>query len=219
MQNSVKLFANFIHMVRYDQIETIPVLFSWPSAGSAAAYLSDAPRAERSEQKLAELVTAMALNSHPVPLIDLIAHSHGTKLTFGSVLMPSERGAVTLQNLVFVAPDLDGKLFEQRLPELRDRAKSITVYYSESDIALTVSSWLQSHRLGKNPRLTLPRIDDIDIVDASFLSADWLGHSYHIGCPEMHDDIRGLLEGQPAHRRQLLRRDEKSQVWRLLPIR
>src|SRR5207253_6181276 len=66
---------------------------------------------------------------------------------------------------------------------------------SPGDLALWMSSLWKTKRLGSQPEI--PE-GGVDLIDASFLRTNVMGHDYHIGCAEMHEDIRGLLDGHPA---------------------
>jgi len=225
MKDAIETIGRLIYNVRYEQAKTVPLLYCWPSAGSASKYPSDVPRAERSEKKLNALLAALAPKDPPVPFVDLLSHSHGAKLTFRALITPtmeSERvpNPVTIRNVVFIAPDIDVGTLDEYWPEFRRRARNVTIYQSRGDVALWFSELIQSERAGRSRLPTDGQIENIDIIDGSRLRADWLGHSYYIGCPEMHEDLRGILERFSADRRRLLYRDAgNSPVWLMRPVR
>jgi esterase/lipase superfamily enzyme len=222
--SAVNTYGHFIHKVRYDQLTTTPILFCWPSSGKAIPYLKDTDIAQESEVALTQLIDLLSTKQAPAPTVDILAHSHGTKLTLRSLITPSSKSApgahpASIKNLIFVAPDMATGFFNKRFASAKQRARFITIYFSRGDIPLTIASWFQNARLGKLPDFPSSAIEDTDFIDASSLNAEWLGHSYHIGCKEMHEDIRGLLDGTPAQTRRLLIPQPKSdaRIWTLLP--
>jgi esterase/lipase superfamily enzyme len=220
IHDAVNAYGHFIHKTRFDQISTIPVLFIWPSRGKIIPYLKDTDTAQVSEAALTQLIDL--LSTARTSTIDILAHSHGTKLAMRSLITPSDSAnraqAASIRNLIFVAPDIANGFFNARFVNAKKRARHITVYFSRGDAALTVAGWFQTARLGKIPDLPKAAVEDTDFVDASSLNSDWLGHSYHICCAEMHEDIRGLLDGVPAQKRRLLvQQGGDARMWRLLP--
>lgn len=225
IDSAVDTYGRFIHKVRYDQMPATPILYSWSSLGKATRYGSDTQAARRAEVPLTDLFNLLSTKKAPPPAVDIIAHSHGASLTLESLIKPSANStpnsySAAIKNLVFVAPDIDSVYFNQRFANAKEKVQFFTIYFSRADIALMFSGWAQSVRLGQQPTIPSATIDDIDFIDASSLDPELLGHSYHVGCAEMHEDIRGLLEGNPAQKRRLLRPQKiDARMWTLLPDR
>ena len=122
-----------------------------------------------------------------------------------------------LDDLIYVAPDVDQPLFEQRLGRVLHHAARITSYFSRHDLALRLSG-----RVFEGPRQgAAPVTSDespLDLIDASAIKADLLGHAYHEHATELHQDLRELLELKSPDQRRLLIRDEaEPRLWRLRP--
>jgi esterase/lipase superfamily enzyme len=224
-EDAIQSYGRLVHNIRCNQIAMTPIIFSWPSAGSAFRYTSDISKAEGSEEALNELLGVLAGKKRPKANIDILAHSHGAKLTVRSLSSSScqlqaHNGKAPLRNVILVAPDVDNDFFHNKFPWVRDKAKRITVYHSKGDLALWASALFQTPRIGQTPILTNSNRREMDLIDASHLRADVRGHSYHTECPELHEDIRGIFEDvEPANRR-LLQRDPKNpRAWRIKPIR
>ena len=213
---AVEAVGRLVHNVRFDQIGAIPIIYCWPSRGALQAYFSDGERAAGSELKLRSLLERI-IATKGRPIVDVLAHSHGCQLTLRSFVAFSRDHAATVRNLIFVAPDVHNSLFSEYLPQIEEKVDRITLYFSLGDLALWVSSVFKTARLGSQPRLP-DRSRNLDVIDASFVKAYLLGHSYHIGSPEVHEDIRGLFDGNPPAQRRLLQKDrEDTRKWRIQP--
>jgi esterase/lipase superfamily enzyme len=88
--------------------------------------------------------------------------------------------------------------FRENIPRLRAMCKQVTVYASSHDNALKFSQSLHDDpRAGELGTQGLAK--KIDVIDASAVRKDWIGHSYD--GPQLFEDIRALLRGQTLERR------------------
>jgi esterase/lipase superfamily enzyme len=203
------------------------IAFSWPSADTFSGYVADIYAADWSaayaEHVLAQL-TRLSSGTN------VLAHSMGgqvvTKaLESGARPQPHQgdlSGVPRLNELVFVAPDVDLDRFSQQLLALQTMAHRITVYVAKTDRAL----WLSTH-LGKSSRLG--RADDaarfaamIDVVDVSAVEPDLLGihHSYYKENSRVLEDEWAVLQTDlPPGRRFGLERVNTNglELWQLTP--
>jgi len=172
-------------------LEGAPVLFTWPSAGNAGAYLADRDASDFSRAALADLLGLLTKNrrsSEPVPVL---AHSMGARLTMETLvqLRLAGRGAVLDRiELVLAAPDIDIDLFRAQMATLGRMKHPITVLVSSDDPALKLSSRLAARRM----RLGLADVHDpaiqrlavetgIRIVDITDITTNDSAHSRYVG--------------------------------------
>ena len=185
-------------------------VFSWPSDGAVTGYGNDRHDAEASGYAVARGLTKLAAFLRDTDAdaacgqrINLIAHSMGNyvlrhalqqarKIANGAPL------ARLFDNLILTAADEDADAFELehkfgRLPELAQR---ITVYFNNGDLALRVSDVTKGNpdRLGHDGPARPHQIPaKVVIVDVSDVVHQAIGHSYHITCPPVVQDMVAVL--------------------------
>lgn len=224
-EDAIQSYGRLAHNIRCTQIGVTPVIFSWPSAGSALQYTSDVSKAEGSEEALNEVLNVFVGTGRTKSTVDILAHSHGTKLTVRSLTSAScqlqkDQNRAPLRNIVLIAPDVDNEFFQNKYQWVRGKSKRITVYHSKGDLALWLSALFQTPRIGQPPNLPKLADHEMDLIDTSFLRSDYRGHSYHTECPELHEDLRGILEDIEPEQRRLLQRDNSNpKLWRIAPVR
>lgn len=163
------------------------VLLSWPSDGSAAAYLADREDARDSASGLAEML--VKLHDHLIGLqrlaaqsgdpkkfcrakISIIAHSMGNYVVQKALATASKRlnnpQLVTLINqLVMVAADVDNDLFQKSKPDDSDGSLManlcyrIAAFYSGLDAVLGASAGLKHFGTRRLGRSGLARRDEV----------------------------------------------------------
>ena len=162
----------------------VPVLYSWPSAGSAMGYISDTAAVQVSARHLTHFLDDLVSDSGATT-IHLVAHSMGNRALTEALELMALRHQQTTQSpplfdqVVFAAPDVDAGLFAAILPTIRPLARRMTLYASENDWALVASRKLH----GDLPRAGQGGADmitnaDVDSVDMSALGEDMLAHGY-----------------------------------------
>jgi esterase/lipase superfamily enzyme len=183
-----------------------PIMFSWPSDGSFLSYLSDREDIEWSVPHIERFLTELLEEARPGRL-HLIAHSMGNEgllraLTLIALRMGADAPPI-FENVILAAPDFDAQIFvEQTAPQVRGLSKRWTVYVSDKDGALNVSS-----RIRNAKRLGLPvtLAAGVDTVDATGIEVTpWSVpefHSYYATKRLVIADLIGVLEGlDPASR-------------------
>ncbi len=205
--------------------DLVPILFSWPSRGRAAAYLADGVNVEWSVPHLREFLGLVAERSGAEE-IHVIAHSMGNR-ALTRVLRDFERDGAAgaevprFEQVVLVAPDIDADTFRgptaEQLPSAGER---ITLYGSARDQALELSQTF--HRY--------PRIGDfsdgvvvmpgIDLIDATAVDTSLTGHSYYADGTSVLADLFYLLRfGLPPAERDRLEAvgPADEEYWRFVP--
>jgi esterase/lipase superfamily enzyme len=140
--------------------------------------------------------------------IHLIAHSMGNRAVCEALkalsYSRSAQPAPLLHHLVLAAPDIDAETFRQLAAALRQVSDYITLYASSNDKAIAASAKLHKYpRAGGVPVLVLP---DVESIDATAVSTDFLGHGYFAATFPVLSDIHELLaDDKPAAERFALR--------------
>ena len=186
-----------------------PIMFSWPSDGSFLGYLSDREDIEWSVPHIERFLTEILEEGSPRRL-HLIAHSMGNEGLLRALTLIATRrdpdAPPLFENVILAAPDFDAQIFvEQTAPQVRGLSRRWTVYVSDNDGALNVSSRVRNaKRLG----LPITLAAGVDTVDATGVEVTpWSVpefHSYYATKQLVIVDLIGVLGGlDPANRRLL----------------
>jgi esterase/lipase superfamily enzyme len=159
-----------------------PMMYSWPSQASTAAYTVDEAVVRPSGRKLAKLLDGVVAQTG-AERIHLIAHSMGNRalleaLQAYAVKNGQEASRNTFDQIVFTAPDVDRDYFIDVMDSLGGIARRTTLYASENDVALKSSRILHGAPRAGLAGDALVVLPGIDTIDMSGVEADILGHSY-----------------------------------------
>lgn len=192
------------------------LLFSWPSSN----YLTYAQDAVALDQSLDSLKDALALTSSSMGAgnIVLMAHSMGAR---GVVEALRAWGSdhPRFSEIIFIAPDIGRDEFLEDVRMLREKASEITVYSSDNDMALWLSTTVNgSVRLGVAKEMDLQHANLIDVTKAGLKSVS--GHTYHIFNPAVTEDLRAVLGSGPADGERAYHRvpGKVERYWFLEPV-
>ena len=193
------------------------ILYSWPSAGRAKAYLYDGNSAQLTKPHLRAFLGGLrAIPS--IQRIHVIAHSMGNRALV-EVLSEAAAPAAPaplLNQVILAAPDIDCDVFRALATRIGPHAERTTLYASTGDTAL---EW--SRRVHMKPRAGdagehLVVIDGIDTIDASLVDTD-LGstHSNYAENRSVIADIFYLVTQRlrPAERAHLRPRTSLAGTW------
>jgi esterase/lipase superfamily enzyme len=191
------------------------LLFSWPSS-SYLTYAGDARDLEQSIDELNSLLTlAAAAVGHDRVVI--MAHSMGSR---GLVDALRARGdEAKFGHAIFIAPDIRRDVFSENAAMLQRKVSDITVYSSDSDRVLWLSTTVNvSGRLGVAREFDLEHTTVIDVTPTG--TNDITGHLYHMLNPAVIEDLRVLLGTDPADAERAFRRmpQDTPGFWRLEPV-
>ena len=192
------------------------LLFSWPSS-SYFTYVGDARDLEQSIDELNELLTR-AVQAVGHDRIVLMAHSMGSR---GLVAALHARGndVEKFHSAIFVAPDIRRDVFRENVQMLQERVSDITVYMSDHDRVLWLSTTVNvSGRLGVASEFDLEHANVVDISPTG--TNDITGHLYHMLNPAVIEDLRILLgsDEQDAAREFHRVPGDIQGFWQLEPI-
>lgn len=169
-----------------------PIFYSWPSKARLISYKADQETIASSQNKFASFIRDFVEKSPQE--IYLIAHSMGSEALLKTIRTEFPNNPKLQQHVkgvIFVAPDVATKDFRQTIHELQDFKIPVTLYGSEKDLALAVSEKLNNYpRAGfLKPLNQLVGLNELDVIDASNVRTDFLGHSLS----PLAMDIRDLM--------------------------
>ena len=169
--------------------------FSWPSRGRVAAYPADEASIEASERAITDFLADFAANCG-AERVHIIAHSMGNRgflRALQRIAASAEtRGKVKFDQVFLAAPDLDRGLFLDLARLYPEHAERTTLYASNADLAVHLSSRLHdAPRAGYFAPYTV--VSGIDTVAVPDFDVDLLGHSYFAQAEALLHDIRTLM--------------------------
>jgi len=183
-----------------------PILYSWPSQGSATAYAVDEAAVGISGRKMAEFLENIVTQSG-ADRIHILAHSMGNRAliealqTYLAKRAPDNRQHLFGQ-IVFTAPDVDRDYFMDAIEPLRGAADRVTLYASDNDYALRSSQLLHGAPRAGTAGDVIIRLAGLDSIDMSAVPADMLGHAYFAAnAGAIFDIFRLLWRGDPPPQR------------------
>ena len=195
-----------------------PVVFSWGSAGRGTAYLVDSATVDGSVRELALFLWWLRTNTD-LKTIHILAHSMGGRLLVRAIMeypLASHRVA----ELVVAAPDLDQREFKDSAPRLVRSAKRVSLYASDSDLAIQVSRTIHGYPRAGSGGSDLVLCKGVDSIDCGELPTDFWRHSGHIDSDAVVTDMHGVVINRlPAVARPRLRPVASKPInsWRLDP--
>jgi esterase/lipase superfamily enzyme len=160
------------------KIDTVPILFSWPSQNRIGGYFEDYEAERESVQDLAQFIQEI-LGNGGITKLHIIAHSMGNDVTLSALQGLSKTVTMPFAELVLAAPDVDEGVFTALIPKVKPLFSRITTYVSSKDLALQASHWFRksSNRAGdSNPRPII--LQEMATIDTTHASEDWLGHTF-----------------------------------------
>jgi esterase/lipase superfamily enzyme len=183
-----------------------PMMYSWASAGSATAYTKDEATVTASGRKMAQMLDDVVAQSG-AERIHLIAHSMGNRAliealqTYLATREASHRQHI-FDQIVFTAPDVDRDYFVDAIKSLSGAAARVTLYASNTDLALQSSQLLHDAPRAGLAGANVISMAGVDTIDMSEVPADSLGHNYFAAnSGAIYDLFRLLWRGDPPPQR------------------
>ncbi len=194
--------------------EGVPIIYSWPAGrkGLLRGYTYDRESGEFTIFHLKQFLKALA-GTPGLDSISIVAHSRGTDVAasaFRELYIEARASgtdpfaALKVKNILLIASDLDVEVAGQRFGAERIvvGAGKLTLYVSENDKAIGISSWLfdSVRRIGQltakdisKERLeNLSRASQMEVIDVRSPHRG-LGHSYFRLDPAASSDLMLLL--------------------------
>ena len=144
--------------------------------------------------------------------VTLIAHSRGSDMVVSGLTAcraappGTERVSPLVKHVIYAAPDVDKSEFVDITPQIQSIAGDITLYASDADLALFVSSDLLNDHpragMGGNRRTVVPGVDTIDLSNIAAHSGSTDGHGYLWTANAILDDLNEIIrhDSEPASR-------------------
>jgi esterase/lipase superfamily enzyme len=202
-EDSARRAAQLMYDLDFDGT---PLLYSWPSKGNPIAYTADENAVNDSGLVLADFLQTIITQSG-AERVHLMAHSMGSRAlieavrTYLATLAPEKRNHIFGQ-IIFTAPDVDRSYFIHAVGPLVAAADRVTLYASDTDYALRVSTLFHDGVRAGTAGATVIRLKGLDTIDMSSIPADMLGHSYFAtNSGAIFDVFRLLWRGDPPPRR------------------
>ena len=126
-----------------------------------------------------------------------------------------------INELVFLAPDIDADVFRSAFPELKKIVNRISLYSSGNDQPLRLSNEVHGYpRLGEAGE-NLVVLKGMDTIDVSMTGGrEMTGHLYHLYNDTVRADLASLLSyGKDVSMRPNMKKLKKDGLpyWKLLP--
>ena len=194
--------------------------FSWPSRGNVTAYPADEATIEASERAITDFLVDFTTNCG-AEKVHLVAHSMGNRGLLRALQRiaanAETRGRVKFGQVFLAAPDVDRDLFLELARLYPEHAERTTLYASDGDRAVHLSSRLRdAPRAGYfTPYTVAPGVDTVAVPD---FDLDLLGHSYFAQAEALLHDMFDLmrLDAAPGKRQRLSpATSEGATFWRL----
>ena len=183
--------------IAYDlAFDGAPILYSWPSVGTATGYPVDANNSEWTIDRLHWFLEDVAARSG-ANYIHVIAHSRGNwplmnalrTIATESRTQPPPR----FSQIVLTAPDVDADNFRLLAQAFSALGERTTLYASAHDEALTLSRKYQGYQRAGDVTPQIVTVNGVDSIDVSDVDTSLLGHSYYGDNGSVVSDIRRLL--------------------------
>ncbi len=204
-EDAVYRFAQIAHD---SDAETVPILVTWPSRGSAFAYGYDRESTNYSRNAIEALFQYLAADKE-IKEVSILAHSMGNMLALeGLRQMAIRNGGLPdkFKNIMLASPDVDVDVFRSQIADMGNPHPQFTLFVSQDDRALAVSKrvWGNVERLGAiNPEVE-PYKDElaennITVIDLTKIHTDdKLNHGKFAESPQIVQAIGARLsDGQP----------------------
>lgn len=191
-ENALRRAAQIAYDLNFDGV---PVLFSWPSRGGLWNYFPDRDNAVTAANHL-KVVLEKVVEQTGATKIHLIAHSMGNVVLLDA-LEKIKLSQVNASNLKFAeiilhSPDVSKNRFSQQMAAIKGMGSAATLYASQSDRALNLSSWIWGERAGAAPSV----VEGVETIDATAAGSSFLGlnHDLYVTNPAIFNDMRLVLE-------------------------
>ncbi|PIF09838.1 esterase/lipase superfamily enzyme [Janthinobacterium sp. 13] len=186
-------------------IGALPVFYSWPSKGSMAGYEYDQNSAEWTQAHLQAFLADFAEHSSATDIY-LIAHSMGNRpmtVALANLLEKRPDLLPLFKQVVLAAPDINADVFRDQIaPRFASLKLSATLYASANDKAIRASyNFADWDRIGdiRGPVVGIP---GMELVDASAVIMNFMGHDYFASNRVLLTDIATMIKtGQRAKNR------------------
>ncbi|MBI1386599.1 MAG: alpha/beta fold hydrolase [Rhizobiales bacterium] len=181
-----------------------PIMFDWPTAGLTEMGVNAYTESENNSRWATEHFRAFLLDvvrETGAKTVHLIAHSMGNRIVTDALMqlywILTDEEKEVLGEVILTAPDIDADVFiDQIAPRITAMNSRVTLYTSTKDTALATSKGVHGYpRAGDFAALAiLPA--KVEVIDASEVDTDMLGHSYYGNAHSVLSDMCHLITGR-----------------------
>lgn len=215
--NYAEALYRFAQMVHDFDTSGVPVLYSWPSAGSASNYLYDRDSVLFARDGLEDLIDRV--RAAGADRILLVAHSVGAQLLVETLRQKALRAGGLwsgLSGVVLISPDIDLDLFRAQSRAIGLLPQPFVIITSRRDRALQLSQWLSgsSGRLGAVDNLSALSELQVTVIDTTGASPPGaVNHISAVTSPALISILGGL------ERNRSFALDRPTDLGAVLPLR
>ncbi len=178
----------------------VPFLFSWPSAGSKAAYFRDRESAGYSAKYFREFLQLVRTRTGANG-VHIIAHSMGNMVLLRALTELREQAGLfagmgaPIKEVILAAPDVDRDLFRQFVGRIGAIGSGRTMYASSRDKALWLAKKLAAIQRAGLVDESAVIAAGVETIDISKVGGSWksLNHSSYGELGPVMQDIRALI--------------------------
>lgn len=178
------------------------VLFAWPSAASARAYVYDRDSVLFARDDLVDLIRDLTTGTDRG--IALTGHSMGAQLVMEAlrqIAISGDRKTLSkVAGVILVSPDIDPDVFRRQAEAIGKLPEEFYIFVAKQDRALRLSSILTGqNRIGVIQSTRDVAGLDVTVVDFSqFKDGKNLNHQVGLTSPTAIQVLSGLLERNPS---------------------
>ncbi|RUX28853.1 alpha/beta fold hydrolase [Mesorhizobium sp. M7A.F.Ca.US.011.01.1.1] len=185
--------------------DSVPILVTWPSRGSALAYGYDRESTNYTRNAL-ELLFQYLARDPEIKEVSILAHSMGNWLALESLRQMAIRNGglpAKFKNVMLAAPDVDVDVFRTQIADMGKQHPQFTLFVSQDDRALKVSRrvWGNIPRLGSIDPEQAPykeelASENVTVIDLTKIkSGDRLNHGKFASSPQIVQLIGARMAG------------------------
>jgi hypothetical protein len=173
--------------------------WAWPSANELGGYEEDENSILGSRKDFINFLASL-MRRESIQNVDVVAHSMGSRLLIDLIEFADAGDLSELRHVIFVAPDVDALHFQRVLAEKAGVGLLRTLYASEQDAALFISSRRTKKQRAGEGGTKIVVVDAMDSVDATEVQKGFInailrmeGHTHAFDIPEARSDLIQLL--------------------------
>lgn len=195
----------FAQIAKDTDTQSVPILVTWPSRGSALAYGYDRESTNYTRNAL-ELLFQYLARDPQIKEVSILAHSMGNWLALEGLRQMAIRNGglpAKFKNVMLAAPDVDVDVFRTQIADMGKQHPQFTLFVSQDDRALKVSRrvWGDIPRLGSIDPEQAPYKEElannnITVIDLTKVkSGDPLHHGKFAESPQIVQLIGARMAG------------------------
>lgn len=198
----------FAQIAKDTGTNSVPILVTWPSRGSALAYGYDRESTNYTRNAL-ELLFQYLARDPEIKEVSILAHSMGNWLALEALRQMAIRNGglpAKFKNVMLAAPDVDVDVFRTQIADMGKQHPQFTLFVSQDDRALRVSRrvWGNIPRLGSIDPEQAPYKEElasnnVTVIDMTKVkSGDRLHHGKFASSPQIVQLIGARIAGGQA---------------------